>query len=363
MTEGDAHDKAGASPATTGSGSQPGGSMDKTVSSGTASEALLKAASSVAEAETKPQPKAEPTATPKGDTSVKVEGKPPVETTAPATGEPKAGDPAAAAAATGDAPEARITAATRNARLSLLTNIGAHLELRDEGGQLRALTERDIPDLKVGMGLLRDIRTNPEEFFVALAERLGVNLPEPKEEDYTLPKPSLQSEDGKAAYSADDMNKALEILERKLTAKFEGQLKPLQETTGRMSEADETAQVQHNSRVKAGQVLTEMRTRPHFKDNEVKIAATLRQMDPRIKKELGPVGALMKAYTDVLASDVFPSLSSTAEQRVRDENARKAAGSAIVVPGAGGGDPKKVELHTPDQLALHMERLAAAQAF
>jgi hypothetical protein len=359
MAVGDANDKGGGSPPA-GTGHPGGGTAS--VSSGTASEALIRAASSVAEADTpKPpiQTEAEPTAIPKGDTSAAVDGKPPVETTPPATGEPKPKEPAAAAAATGDAPEARITAATRNARTQLLSNIGMHLDLRDESGQPRALTERDIPDIKVGMNLLRDIRENAEGFFMELGKRLGVEIPVGEKEDYTLPKPSISSEDGRTVYSADDVAKIVDIVERKITAKVMGEIQPLRETTGRMTEAEQKAQAQYQSRVKAGQVLTDMRNRPHFKEHEPKIAARLKAMDPRVKQSLGPVGALYQAYTDVLASDVFPSINTSAEQRVREENARKANGSAIVVPGAGGADPKKVELNNPGQLAKHMESLAA----
>src|SRR5262245_61381298 len=132
-------ENAGASPAATGN-----------ITSGTASEAMIRAASSAAESTpTAPAP------TPAGDTPQT--GAPAgTPSTSPATsGQPAAGSPAAPpAAATGDAPENRIIAATRNARAQALTDVGQALGLD------HPLSSQDLQDLSLGLQILKELRAD-----------------------------------------------------------------------------------------------------------------------------------------------------------------------------------------------------------
>lgn len=340
---------------TTGGGGSSTPKTDASVTSGTASEALIKAASSVAD---EPQLKADPAATLSGDIPPKTGAEVEPGADAATTEQPKVGDGAAKPAA--DAPEARITAATRNARTQLALHIGTEIGLVGNDGQPRSLNANDLPDLKVGMGLLSDLKQNSMEFFLTLGKHLGVEFPEEKAETYDFPKASLRSEDGQEAYSAKDMMAFADVLERKITSQLTGKIDPLLRGAETQREMQARDQVIRDSRVQAGQVLTDMRARPHFKTHEKEIAERLVAMDPRVKKSLGAAGALFRAYNDVLAEKVFPSIETNAVKTVREDNARKAAGSSIIHPAAGGGDPKKPTLNSVDDLARHMEHLASA---
>jgi hypothetical protein len=349
-------DKAGASPAPASETPKSSAS----ITSGTASEALIRAASSAETTASAP-----PAGLKAGDTPPKVEGQASPETTPAATVPPKVEGSTEKPAVTGEAPEARIQAATRNARTNLLTQIGRDLGLTDTVGKPRAITPQDVGDMRLGLNLLRDLQADSGRFFQALARQLGYELPEERgAEDYALPKASLRSEDGQEAYSASDMAKVVDIIERKLTARFEGQLKPLADDHRTRAEQSVVEQIQRESKVVAGSALSEARQYPHFKENEAAIAARiaeLREADPNIHKRIGAIGLMYKAYNDVMATKVFPSIDSEAERRVREDNARKAAGSSLVHPSGSGNDAKKVEIANVDQLADRMRRMAAGE--
>lgn len=343
-------DKTGASPA----GASSGVTTTGNITSGTASEALIKAASSAAESTTE---SVTPATTKAGDTTPTGEVKADPTTTAAATVQPKADGPADKATATGEAPEARITAATRNARTTLLQTIG------DSVGLGRPLAEGDLKDLKTGMGLLTDLRDHAEEFFLSLGKELGYEIPQQAAETYTMPKPSLKSEDGREAYSAEEVSQIADIIERKVTAKLMGEMQPL--IGDREARATETAResVIRESRTLAGQALTEAREMPHFKEHEPAISERMRALttaDPQLRQRIGAIGVLYRAYNEILKEKVFPSIDTSAETRIREDNARKAAGSTIVHPTGSSGDGKKVELRGVDDLARHMERMANA---
>lgn len=348
-------DKAGASPASS-TVTPPAG---LNITSGTASEALIKAASS-AEAATQSAPVAKPA----GDTPPAGGDKTTPVTTTAATELPKVEGQPDESAGKGEAPEARIQTAVKNARTNLLTQFGQAIGLTDANGRARAVSTSDVEDIRIGMNLLRDLRTDARGFGTRLFQELGIELPQPKTEDYTFPKASLKSDDGQEAYSAGDIGKIAEILERKITAKLLGEVEPLRNAELSRAEQIQETQRRTESREMAGTVLTQMRNRPHFKENEPAVKARVAELleaDPQLHLRIGAVAVMQQAFQDVLETKVYPTLGQEAERKVREDNQRQAAGSTLVHPAVGAGDGKKVEITNVTQLAKRMEDMASGK--
>lgn len=320
------------------------------ITSGTASEAMIKAATAASSAE----------APPTGDKKVG-DTPPPASTTdagasVAAIEPPVKDDSAAAAAATrGEAPPHRIEAAVRNAR-----QLAQAETLRSYG-----LEGVDPADVRVGMEILADIRKDPKSFWQRLGTELGAQgggkTTEEVEEDY--PEADLISPDGKLkTYSIDAHRKALDIHGRKIQKQLMGELRPVMDFVENEKSTRSTAEAQAAVQTLVGQTLTEARKLPHFtKENEPLIVEKMKAIAPEVKRAIGPVAALYMAYNQMMAEKVFPGIDAAAEAKVRDSYAKKAnASNGSTHPVSTGGDGKPVKLDNQQDLARHMERMAAA---
>lgn len=344
----------------TGSGSGPstGAASSGNISSGTASEAMIKAATAASSAA------ADPAAKP-GDTAVVSGGAATSTTTAGATDQlkPQAGSDAPAVAK-GPVPFERHEASVKNARA----------EGRAEGEkQYEWAKGYKAEDVRNAMGWLSDIRSGRERataFYHQLGQELGLSTAQPATgatgqpaaggEDEKLPSGSLKSEDGRRAYSEEDMTKVLEVHGRNLMRQFETRFKPVNEfvTTERQSRQD--AEITQRTERTAKEIIEDMEARPYFKEHKAAIAEKFQAIPMDVKQRIGFPAAMLRAYNDVLAERVYPSIDQAAEERVKAANAKKAAatrGSAH--PSDQGGEGQKPKLRNQAELAAHMRSLEA----
>ena len=334
------------------------------VTHGTASDALIKAAmdsssesdSARGEADAAARPEAPgDTAQPDGQAAV---AKP------DATGQP-------GATGTKDAPQTRIEAAVKNARETAVRETEAKYAWAkgiDEGA------------VRTSFALANRILTDPTAFCVKLAQELGGRFvrgdekPETTKEavitrleDLKLPKGRLHAEDGTEAYAADQIIGIVTSVAQALRHEFGSQLKPLTDARTTAAQAERVAAIRQEITASVGEALTEARKLKHFQvpgadgklvDNP-EILAILQAIPKATKLKVGAIGALHMAYNQYISTKVFPTVDGNAEQRVRDENKRKAAASVQGRPGADSGEGKKVEIKGISGLAAQMEKLAA----
>lgn len=316
------------------------------VTSGTASEAMIKAA----EAASSPAGPDASGGSGAGAQPPKAGEGTPGATTG-ATGQPTGTGSSGATGDRGPIPFERHEAALKNAR--------------EEFKWAQELTASGLkPDeVKAGVALLIKLRTDPAAFWKQLGEEGKFGQPAgetEKEPTFEYPSPDLASADGKVkAFSGDAVLKALEVQEKKLIHQFQKEMRPLIEFHSsemtRQQQTEFTAQVKRTSDA----ALKRAEALPHFKDHKAAIADKLAAVAPEVLAEIGPIGALFEAYHAVLAEKVYPTIESDAEKRVRENYGKKAAGGGGIPPNGGGGDAKPVVLDGPDALAKHMERLAA----
>lgn len=321
------------------------------ITSGTASDAMIRAATAASSAETAP-------ASPAGDTPAK-----PVVSdtggTAGTTAQPKQDGQAATAAATrGPIPFDRHEAALRNAREKATAEVEA---------RYAAFKDVDHGDVTVGMDILAQLRADPATFARQLMAELGLTVGKPEtlreDADEAFPQPDLVSPDGKLkTYSDSTLGKILDIHARQIEKRLMGTVKPLLDdrTAAEQRTALEGRRAQTAQLVKT--TLAEARKLPHFtKENEPKIIEKMRAMDPKVKRMIGPVASMYVAYNQFLAESVFPGIETAADKKVTEDNLRKArasSGSAHPVD-QGSGVVKAPKLDNVNDLARHMEQMAA----
>jgi len=284
---------------------------------------------------------------------------PPAQATAAATGQAEKLPPQVKGA---EIPPVRIEAAVRNARAQTMGYFGIPKDAKPA-------------DIRQAIEIHQALRTDPQSVFDWLLKSGHVKLPngngngqqDTRPQDTTgLPQADLRSEDGKEAYSAPLMLKVLDAFEQRLMAKFEERLNPVQRfVETEQTTREQTARRDQNKAIST-KALAQARELPNFKDNEPAILERLDEMaeaNPNLKHEIGPVAMMMLAYGQVLKDRVFPTIATTAEQRVREENERKAATSRGQVSPVGSTAGAKVpELNGPEALAKHMERLEASMS-
>lgn len=263
-------------------------------------------------------------------------GTPPGASTGTATSTPAA----AAPSTTGEAPEHRIEAAVRNARKEILDQLSWAQKYKPE-------------DVEQATQMLAALNADPRGFLARLAAELET-------EDPPDPEPDLQSEDGKKkAYSTDAMKKIIANVERRLTRQLEARFGPALEYTEQAKTKEEVAAKVAEGRAIASEALTQARTMPHFKENEVEISKTLAAMNPAYRRRIGSVAALHVAYNHVLTTKVIPSLKLNGEQEAIDGFRKSANASAgQVQPGAGSTGKPVLKEGDVDGLARHLAKLS-----
>lgn len=314
------------------------------ITSGTASEAMIKAATAASSAET-----AKPSGTGTGDPP-KEAGAGNTGATLDATGQPPKVD--SSGSATGDRgpiPFDRHEAALKNARTESIQQYKWAQELQDQG--------LNPDEVKAGVSLLMRLRKDPAAFWKQLGSEVQAGVTE--EETFDIPGADLESPDGKVkAYSEGAHQKSLEVMEKKILSQFKKEMKPLIEFYGSEMTTRQQADFDAKAKKVGDAALKRAESFPHFKENKVAIAQKLAAMPADVVDEIGPIAAMFEAYNQMLQEKVFPSIETDAEKRVR-EDFQKKANAGGVHPAGGGGDTKKVEITGVSALAAHMEKLAA----
>lgn len=296
------------------------------------------------------------------------------------TGTPKPGssDAAAKPHATGgpgkvepgQAPESRIESAVKNARATAVA------ETEAKYAWAKGIDQETV---KTSFGLVEAMLTDTPKFLRTLAaqegfqivpigEKPAVETGGAERKPFALPKAELRSEDGKGAYSEEQLGQILKDFAADLKAEFSGQLKPILSDRERaQKQADRDAEV-HQASAIVTETMTELRAKPFFqvenkdgkKVDSPKIYEYLMAI-PEKARQANPVAAMHRAYATYMEKDILPNFGAISAQRVRDENAKKAAGGGIR-PNAGGGngDTAPKPIRGVNELAASMERAYAA---
>lgn len=277
-----------------------------------------------------------------------------------ATGQPAAAAAAtvpASAAVTGEAPEARIVAATKNAREQATREVEARYE---------AFKGLDPAEVKLAMQVLSELRSDTAKFHQELGQRINGGQPAAAAtapEEY--PAADLVSKDGTMkTYTDATMQKVLDVHGKRVKAELMAELKPYLNYTDSEQKRTATAEAEAARDRFLTEALTEARQMPHFtKANEPAILEEMEAIPLHVRKAIGPVAVIHRAYNSFLHKKVFPTVDSEADKRLRDEYSRKAAaGGGSAHPTQQGGDPKPTVIRDGDVdgLARHMARLAEA---
>lgn len=206
------------------------------------------------------------------------------------------------------------------------------------------------------LGLVATLRKDPGAFWRELGTMVkGGESAETKDEAF--PAADVISSDGVKVHSDANVQKILEVFERKLMTKFQGELRPLLDFHDGELKTREKATAVNNAKQLAGQALTSARALPHFKEHEAAIVETLTKMDPAIRKAVGPIAAMYMAFEQVKTEKVYPTLEAEAEKKVRADYDKKAAASGIHPVGGDGKVKETPVLKGASALAAHMERL------
>lgn len=337
-----------------------GGSAEPTtsgVSSGTASDAMIKAAMAASSADSA-TPGADGVTKPAGaagDTTGQTTTTAGDGATPDAIAQAAKDGSAAATAKPGFIPQERHDAILKNVRRDTA------MALQKQYGGLTP--ERAISAFKIARRIANDPQGFWEELGQSLEQRGMTRRPAEAAKEEVYPEPALRSEDGKeAAYSAGQLKQILEIHAKQVQRTLMGDLRPLVDFYGTETERRNSEGQREQAKNLAGSALNEARSLPYFKENEAAIAETLQAMDPRLRQSIGAIGAMYRAYNLVLAKTVLPGVDKSAEERVRATFARKAATSegSVHPGGSTGGDGKKPQLDNVTQLAAHMANMAGA---
>lgn len=269
---------------------------------------------------------------------------------------------------TGQAPPNRIEAAVKNARAAVVA------EYDEKYGWAKTL---DKGTVQTAFGIASALLKDPATFLRTLAAQEGFQVvpmagkgtEEAAPKPFTLPKAELRSEDGKGAYSEEQMAGILKDFAASLEAKFSGQLKPLMSDREAAQKAVEQQAIVREAQATVTETMAEMRAKPFFvvEDKDGKKVDSPRIMEylmamPESVRRANPVAAIHRAYATYMEKDILPNYGKISEQRVREENARKAAGSGSIRPGQGrgAGESKEAPITGVTGLAKRMEEMYAA---
>lgn len=322
------------------------------VTSGTASEALIKAASAASSAAPAPVGST-------GDTTQK-----PVTgndgATTGTTAQPTAEGQADTTANRGPIPLDRHEAAVRNAREK------GRQEAETRFAWAKNLSPSAVKDVPLGLQLVNGWRTDGAQLVRTLAEQMGMTVvpkgrqgQPPAEESFD---PDLETQDGKVkAFSAERVRALLTSEIDRVRAEMRGEMQPLVERHRTEQERQADGERRAAARQTSTNTLTHMRTLEGFTEHEAEIKQRLIDLPAETRQEMGAIGALYHVYTQVLSEKVLPSFGAQAEQRVREANSKKAVASrgSTHPTDAGGTGGKSPDLNNPTALARHMEKMAA----
>jgi hypothetical protein len=227
--------------------------------------------------------------------------------------------------------------------------------------------------VRFALELIRDIMGHPqlapqfEREFQALMP--GSPIPGQKPVAKEWPKAILRSDDGRGAYTDEQLREILDIEREQWMSALEERFGPLEDMHSSLEEQREVTQIMHQSRQDSANFMTELRQLKHWpsgtpeqiRAGERKISGYLAAIPKEVKDNVGAVAATYQAFQTYLANDVYPTLESSVEQRVRDDMKRKAAaGTGAVVPGQQTNQPAPKKPTNQSELSAHLESLFTA---
>lgn len=204
------------------------------------------------------------------------------------------------------------------------------------------------------LALAQRLDQDPRSFAQQLVQELGKG-DEPEE---ALPEPDLRADDGRTAYSAQQMTKWWGVKEKQLVNRLMGELKPIIEDHKRQQAQRQTEGIVAEGRKTIKGALEHARTLPHFKENEEAISKKMDAINPEVLNRVGIVAAMYMAYNAVLSETVLPNIESTVEKRLRETQQKQAhAAAGSVRPSTSQPSVTTAKPTNVNQLARHMEKL------
>lgn len=282
-------------------------------------------------------------------------------TSHPGTGQPGAQTPAtpgqtppanADLTARGPLPFDRHESILRNTREQTAkeTREAVAREYAQKFGWAEKMDPQQVQRAMQMMSRLNDPKS-AREFAAQLTQELG-------QLDDNVPEPDIVSNDGKVkAYSADAMQRFAAVIENRLRREMQPLMQDREQAQTRAKVAEQVEQGKTVMR----DALTHARTSlPQFKDNEAAISKEMEGLPPGTVDRIGIIGAMYMAYGNYMAK-VYPTLQVQAEGKVRDDFQKKAAAATgQVAPNGGNATPNVKRMRNENDLAAHMEQLAAA---
>jgi hypothetical protein len=207
---------------------------------------------------------------------------------------------------------------------------------------------------------IRALQENPIDFYERLGRELkahphlGPQLKAPSE----VPKPSLKSEDGKAAYTAEEAQALVNHFVNQAQVQTGQQVQQLQRQLDGLQQSDRKRSMQAESQVYTRDLMAEMSARPGFVDNQGAIEKAFAAIPKTDVARDGVRASLYRAYLDVFTKSIGPSQAKKTEQRVLTTLKKKAGATAVDpsdTPTSDRTGPKNVR-----ELAKHLESLASA---
>lgn len=233
--------------------------------------------------------------------------------------------------------------------------------------------------------LMREIITDTPAFVAKLAAECGLKVVPATAEatatgtkaetggKFTLPKGRLQSEDGTRAFSEDQVGEILtsfaESLRGELRTEFSGQLKPVLDDREKAAKAAEQTAIREEVRQTVAETMAELRSAPHYqiddgkggKMDNPKIAEYFFAI-PAAARQANPIAAAYRAYQNFYNKEILPTIGQTSQAQVREENRRKVAASQGAHPSTTNASTMPKEIKGVGGLAKRMEEMAAAAA-
>lgn len=229
----------------------------------------------------------------------------------------------------------------------------------------------DAAEVQDALSLIADMRRDPVSFY----RQLGTDLTgHPTYGKALQPPPAEEPEPGPDLFSTDPQGNRIELYsakrqkewrewnDKRVMSQVDQRLNPLQQWHQTAQREEQNRTIIEGARSTASEVMKDMRTNyPYFtKEAEPKIAEYLAKVPADTKRRIGAVAALHVAYTQYLKNDVFPTIDSKAEAKIRKEFGMKAASSqGGVKPGGGNVAGAVKKPTTVAELSKHLERLSA----
>lgn len=273
--------------------------------------------------------------TPAGEAPKPIEG-----VTTPPAGDGVETPPAEGVASA--APGQQPTPPAQTAESVGIANLRAQYEALKR--QYAPLEGMDIDEIRQWMAERARFRADPVAWYRQLGTELGGHeqfrsAMQPPAKPEPEPQPDLYAMvDGEKvySYSAGQLKKWHEWNNRQTQAMIEERLNPMQRWVSQAERTTRDNQIMASSRSTAAEVLGEMRTYPHFKEGEAKIAERLASIPKAVRQKVGAIAALHMAYAAYLKHDVMPNRDAEVRKQVEADARRKAAASTgSVAPGGG----------------------------